>query len=56
MKLGSARPIVRPTPEFATSPAFLGIVYTDQAVALILIATSSDGFAILLAVVAKSPA
>jgi transposase len=36
--------------------AFLGIVYTDQAVALILIATSSDGFAILLAVVAKSPA
>src|SRR6476646_7048560 len=36
--------------------AFLGIVYTDQAVALILIATASDGFAILLAVVAKSPA
>lgn len=36
--------------------AFLCVVYTDQAVAWILIATSSDGFAILMTVVAESPA
>jgi len=35
---------------------FLCVVYTDQAVALILIAASHDGFAILVAVVADSPA
>ena len=35
---------------------FLCVVYTDQAVALILIAASSDGFAILVTAVANSPA
>ena len=37
-------------------PAFLCLVYTDHALVFILIAMSSDGFAILLAVVADSPA
>ena len=36
--------------------AFLCVVCTDQAVALILIAASSDGLAILVTVVADSPA
>src|SRR6188768_286331 len=36
--------------------AFLCVVYTDQAVALILIATSSDSLSILVTVVADSPA
>src|SRR3954463_8714806 len=35
---------------------FLCLVCTDQAVALILIAASSDGFAIWMAIVADSPA
>src|SRR5215204_2092064 len=36
--------------------AFLCVVYTDQAVALILIAMSFDGFAIWMTIVADSPA
>jgi transposase len=44
------------TPRGASAyvPAFLCVVYTDQAVALILIAASHDGFVILVAVVADS--
>ena len=36
--------------------AFLCLVYTNQALVLILIAASYDGLAILVAVVADSPA
>jgi hypothetical protein len=46
----------RPRGAAAHVRVFLCLVYTDQAVALILIATSSDGFATWVAVVADSPA
>jgi transposase len=46
------------TPRGAATPlrAFLCLVYTNQALVLILIAASYDGLAILVAVVADSPA